>query len=84
MNQLPYANDVNNKLDNIKDLNRIWIRNLSRDDRAISDNGKEVRYPFLDKEVIETVKNNDFRMLTDFYKEKGKGGDKVLLRLVAS
>lgn len=65
------------------DLNRIWIRNLSRDDRAISENGKEVRYPFLNKKLIEKVNSLDFRLLTDFYKEKGKGGDKIILRKVA-
>ena len=37
------------------DLNRLWIRNLSRDDRVISENGKEVRYPFLDSDLIKQV-----------------------------
>lgn len=37
------------------DLARIWSRNLARDDRAISENSKEVRYPFLDKNLILTV-----------------------------
>ena len=37
------------------DLNRLWIRNLSRDDRVISENGKEVRYPFLDADLIKQV-----------------------------
>ncbi len=41
-----------NKLHFIKDLDRIWIRNLGRDDRSISSNGKEVRFPFLDLELI--------------------------------
>lgn len=30
------------------DLDRIWHRNMGRDDRAISVNGKETRFPFLD------------------------------------
>ena len=30
------------------DLDRLWHRNMGRDDRAISHNGKEARYPFLD------------------------------------
>lgn len=29
------------------DMDRLWIRNLGRDDRAISINAKQVRYPFL-------------------------------------
>lgn len=37
------------------DLSRIWSRNLARDDRAISQNSKEVRYPFLDKNLILIV-----------------------------
>ena len=30
------------------DLDRLWHRNMARDDRAISHNGKEARFPFLD------------------------------------
>lgn len=30
------------------DLDRLWHRNMGRDDRVISHNGKEARYPFLD------------------------------------
>mmetsp|Transcript_15478 Transcript_15478/g.17950 ORF Transcript_15478/g.17950 Transcript_15478/m.17950 type:complete len:207 (-) Transcript_15478:56-676(-) len=37
------------------DLDRLWERNFGRDDRAISSNGKECRYPFLDKDVIRTA-----------------------------
>lgn len=28
-------------------MERLWIRNLGRDDRSIGGMGKEVRYPFL-------------------------------------
>ena len=34
------------------DLGRMWTRNLGRDDRAISANGKEMRTPFLDTDVV--------------------------------
>jgi asparagine synthetase B (glutamine-hydrolysing) len=34
------------------DLKRICNRNLGRDDRCLSDNGKEVRFPFLDEDLI--------------------------------
>ena len=33
------------------DLDRLWHRNMARDDRAISHNGKEARFPFLDLEM---------------------------------
>ena len=33
------------------DLDRIWHRNMGRDDRVISVNGKEARFPFLDVAV---------------------------------
>ena len=64
------------------DLNRLWIRNLGRDDRSITSNGKECRFPFLDLKLIEIVKQMDQRKLTNFSLEKGKG-DKVFLRKIA-
>ena len=44
------------------DLNRIWHRNMQRDDRVISHNGKEARFPFLDvplQQFLSTL-DNDF------------------------
>ena len=37
------------------DLDRLWTRNMGRDDRAIGVNGKEVRYPYLDLELITAL-----------------------------
>jgi hypothetical protein len=34
------------------DVNRLGKRNLGRDDRAISDWGREVRFPYLDEELV--------------------------------
>lgn len=34
------------------DLSNLWIRNLSRDDKVISCWSKEVRYPYLDDDVV--------------------------------
>lgn len=37
----------------LHDINVIYQRNLGRDDRAISSWGKELRYPYLDNDVVE-------------------------------
>lgn len=37
------------------DFDRLGKRNLGRDDRVISDSGKEVRFPFLDEDFISLV-----------------------------
>ena len=34
------------------DFNRLGKRNLGRDDRVISDSGKEVRFPYLDEDLL--------------------------------
>lgn len=39
------------------DLERLWHRNMGRDDRAISHNAKEARFPFLDRKVQAFLKN---------------------------
>lgn len=40
------------------DLLRLWVRNLGRDDRAVSSNGKELRFPFLNLNLIEYVRSH--------------------------
>ena len=68
-----------------KDMNRLWIRNLGRDDRCISDNSVEVRFPFLDLELARFVWSQDIASLTDFSESGMKSGlgSKRLLRHVA-
>eukprot|EP00825_Cyclidium_porcatum_P022226 TRINITY_DN24546_c0_g1_i1.p2 TRINITY_DN24546_c0_g1~~TRINITY_DN24546_c0_g1_i1.p2 ORF type:complete len:136 (+),score=28.40 TRINITY_DN24546_c0_g1_i1:146-553(+) len=65
-----------------QDLNRLWIRNLGRDDRAVSQNGKEIRFPFLDIALIQFLYSINFSYFTNFTLPKGTG-DKLLLRAVA-
>jgi len=38
-----------------KDVGRLWQRNLGRDDRVMSDNAKELRFPFLDENVMRLL-----------------------------
>ncbi|KAF4662557.1 Asparagine synthetase domain-containing protein 1 [Perkinsus chesapeaki] len=39
----------------LKDLDRLWVRNLGRDDRVMSDHGREPRHPYLDEELLAWV-----------------------------
>lgn len=41
----------------IYDIKAIYVRNLGRDDRVISSWGKELRYPYLDNQLINHVIN---------------------------
>ena len=65
-----------------RDLSRIWVRNLGRDDRVISGNSVECRFPFLDVDLIKQVATIPSEFLTDFTMQRGEG-DKILLRDVA-
>lgn len=38
------------------DILRLWIRNLGRDDRVVSSTSKELRFPFLNLELISYVR----------------------------
>jgi asparagine synthetase B (glutamine-hydrolysing) len=64
------------------DLARLWERNLGRDDRVLSDHGKEARFPYLDCNVVEFVKKLPLDLVCDFALPPGQG-DKRILRLVA-
>ncbi|KAK8919033.1 hypothetical protein KSP39_PZI021336 [Platanthera zijinensis] len=60
------------------DMHRIWKRNLGRDDRLISDNGKEARFPFLDEEVIQTLLEIPLWGIANLDEPVGKGDKKIL------
>ncbi|KAK1938871.1 Asparagine synthetase domain-containing protein 1 [Phytophthora citrophthora] len=64
------------------DLNRIWKRNLGRDDRCIAAHGREARFPFLDENVVSTIATFPVSSLCDGDLPRGVG-DKRALRLVA-
>ena len=64
------------------DVTRISSRNLGRDDRMISTNGREARYPFLDENVVNYLNGLPTNIKCDLNRPRGEG-DKRLLRLVA-
>ena len=75
------------------DLDRIWHRNMGRDDRVISVNGKEARFPFLDVAIqeflrqnladCEEAENGELKSYLYDTTEKRGMGDKRLLREIA-
>ncbi|XP_065860586.1 uncharacterized protein [Euphorbia lathyris] len=64
------------------DVQRIWKRNMGRDDRCIADNGKEARFPFLDEDVIRTLLDIPLWKVANLNQPSGIG-DKKILREVA-
>ena len=73
------------------DINRLSSRNLGRDDRIISHWGREVRYPYLDEDLVRWAVELPIRekcgfgtnMNADSGKKTGLGPDKLILRLLA-
>ena len=64
------------------DLDRLSRRNLGRDDRCISDHGKEARFPFLDEDVVCYLSSLPIWLKT--WPDLNRGlGDKYLLRKLA-
>ncbi|CAM9361722.1 unnamed protein product [Chrysoparadoxa australica] len=64
------------------DTARLWQRNLGRDDRCVSDRGKEARYPYLDEGVMTYIRSLPPRAIANMEEPPGFG-DKQVLRLVA-
>ncbi|CAL9122930.1 unnamed protein product [Musa textilis] len=60
------------------DVQRIWKRNMGRDDRCISDHGKEARFPFLDEDVIKTLLDFPLWEIAELDKPVGIGDKKIL------
>lgn len=64
------------------DLDNLHSRNLGRDDRLVSDHGKEARFPFLDENVVSFLNSLPIAAKCDLTQPRGVG-DKRLLRLLA-
>ncbi|KGG53015.1 hypothetical protein DI09_118p100 [Mitosporidium daphniae] len=65
------------------DLNRMWHRNLGRDDRVLSDGGREARYPFLDEKLVHFVLGQcPISVRMDLSLPRGLG-EKAMLRRIA-
>jgi len=61
---------------------RLWTRNLGRDDRVIASNGKDARFPFLDEDVVGFLQSLDVLDICDMERPRGEG-EKLILRLIA-
>ncbi|KAM9954500.1 hypothetical protein ACTFIW_003099 [Dictyostelium discoideum] len=64
-----------------KDFNRIWKRNLGRDDRVLSSNRREPRFPYLDESLISYLNGIELPYICDLSLPQGTG-DKRILREV--
>ncbi|KAJ0410890.1 hypothetical protein ATCC90586_004411 [Pythium insidiosum] len=67
-----------------RDLQRIWKRNLGRDDRVLAAHARETRLPFLDERVVAWLAALPVPLRCDLSRERARGdGDKLVLRRVA-
>lgn len=64
------------------EIDRISSRNLGRDDRVITDHGKESRLPFLDENVVSFLNSLPIWFKANLLFPRGVG-EKLLLRLLA-
>jgi len=64
------------------EVDRLWIRNLGRDDRCLSDHGKEARFPYLDEDLVAFLEAIPVDQKCNLDLPPGEG-DKLILRKVA-
>ena len=65
-----------------RDLDRLWVRNLGRDDRAMAHHAREVRFPFLDTRLIKGTSLLPFPTILDPDLPRGQA-EKKILRMIA-
>ena len=65
-----------------REVDNLHTRNLGRDDRLVSDHGKEIRHPFLDEDVVSFLNSLPVTLKCDLSQPRGIG-EKKLLRLLA-
>ncbi|KAJ8305594.1 hypothetical protein KUTeg_016139 [Tegillarca granosa] len=65
------------------EVSRISARNLGRDDRVITDHGKESRFPFLDENVVSFLSQLPIYHKANLDLPRGLG-EKILLRMSAT
>ncbi|MEW5303034.1 MAG: hypothetical protein WDW36_005766 [Sanguina aurantia] len=60
------------------DVQRMWLRNLGRDDRLVADQSREARHPFLDEDVMSMLLSFPLGVVADLTLPAGTGDKQVL------
>ena len=74
-----FARGQNLEAELCMDMERLHLRNLGRDDRCISNSGREAWFPFLDEQVVSFLQTLTLAEICDLSLAPGEG-DKLLLR----
>lgn len=66
------------------DVERLWRRNLGRDDRCCCCHGRETRLPYLDESVTALLSAFPLPVVADLRLPRGEGDKRLLRRLASS